>query len=162
MWETQETEPLERPGLLWPGQGKDVRWALVLALWCLGFSSHCAMCHCRCLEAKLSPIWGPQPTTRYLRPSFKYSCLLTQPSPNGLPGAPASQELALQGFSQAWSFPQTSQERVPAGPAVARLQAGAQALAAWLAEGSAGGSAWRQSPGARGLRRAARTALERR
>lgn len=80
-WETRETEPLEWLGLLWPGRGKDVRWALILALRCLSFSSHCAMCHCRCLEAKLSPIWGPQPTTRSLRPSFKYPCLLAQPSP---------------------------------------------------------------------------------
>ncbi|EDL77906.1 rCG62933 [Rattus norvegicus] len=62
------------------------------------------------------------------------------PHTRGLLGAPATQELALQGFPQVWSFPQTSQRRVPAGSAVARLQAGALTLYAELAESGAGGS----------------------
>nr|BAC38106.1 unnamed protein product [Mus musculus] len=147
MWETQETERLKWHRLLWPGQReRKVRGALLLALRCLGFSSRCAMCYCCCLEANLSLIWGPPADN--MVPKAKFQIPLPTgtalPHTRGLPGAPATQELALHGFPQARSFPQTSQGAFPRAPAVARLQAGALALSAGLAESGADGSAWRQ------------------
>lgn len=119
MWETQETERLEWHRLLWPGQReRKGRGALILALLCLGFSSRCAMCFCRCLEANLSLIWGPPddnmvPTAKFQIPLPTGTAL---PHTRGLPGAPATQELALQGFPQARSFPQMSQGAFPRAP----------------------------------------------